>query len=178
MSREAILVAERFADGAATLDELSAAWDKAATLAPQADIASECAANAAVCSADADAIAAATQATVEVRAAAYAAFEAKVISSTQYVNETEAHIPFLHDIFGNPFRPPPVIDPGWLAWNDTRVRSIAQAIYDERAFINLPILADALEDAGCDNPDILNHCRGPGPHVRGCWVVDLLLGKE
>jgi len=50
-------------------------------------------------------------------------------------------------------------------------------IYDERAFHLPPILADALEDAGCDNADILAHCRGPGPHVRGCWVVDLLLGK-
>ena len=42
----------------------------------------------------------------------------------------------------------------------------------------MPILADALEDAGCTNQDILNHCRGGGEHVRGCWVVDLLLGKE
>jgi hypothetical protein len=65
-----------------------------------------------------------------------------------------------------------------LTWNDSTVRRIAQAIYDERAFDRLPILADALEDAGCDNADILTHCRGDGPHVRGCWVVDLLLGKE
>jgi hypothetical protein len=55
---------------------------------------------------------------------------------------------------------------------------MAQVIYDERKFEDLPFLADALEEAGCDNADILNHCRGPGPHVRGCWVVDLLLGKE
>ena len=64
-----------------------------------------------------------------------------------------------------------------VAWNDGTVRKIAQAIYDERAFDRLPILADALEDAGCDNADILNHCRNGGEHVRGCWVVDLLLGK-
>ena len=54
----------------------------------------------------------------------------------------------------------------------------AQAIYDEPAFDRLPILADAVTDAGCDNADILTHCRGDGRHVRGCWVVDLLLGKD
>jgi hypothetical protein len=55
---------------------------------------------------------------------------------------------------------------------------LAQAIYDEGAFDRLPVLADALEETGCTNADILGHCRGPGPHVRGCWVVDLLLGKK
>ena len=55
---------------------------------------------------------------------------------------------------------------------------IAQAIYDDRAFDRMPILADALEDAGCTDRAILDHCRSEGPHVRGCWVVDLLLGKE
>jgi hypothetical protein len=55
---------------------------------------------------------------------------------------------------------------------------MAQKMYDSRDFTGLPILADALEKAGCDDTDILGHCRGPGPHVRGCWVVDLLLGKE
>ena len=58
------------------------------------------------------------------------------------------------------------------------VVKIAQGIYDERAFDRLPILADALEDAGCDNADILAHLRSPGPHVRGCWAVDLILGKK
>ena len=70
------------------------------------------------------------------------------------------------------------ISPAWLAWNDGTVIKIAQAVYDERAFDRLPILADALEDAGCDDADILRHCREPGEHVRGCWVVDLLLGKS
>jgi hypothetical protein len=54
---------------------------------------------------------------------------------------------------------------------------LAQGIYEERAFDDLPVLADALEEAGCDQPDLLAHLRGPGPHVRGCWAVDLLLGK-
>jgi len=58
------------------------------------------------------------------------------------------------------------------------VEALARAIYTDRTFDRLPILADALEDAGCNNADILSHCRGSGPHVLGCWVVDLLLGKE
>ena len=58
------------------------------------------------------------------------------------------------------------------------VVQLAQVIHNDRAFDRLPILADALEDAGCTDPDTLAHCRGPGPHVRGCWVVDLLLGKS
>jgi hypothetical protein len=80
----------------------------------------------------------------------------------------------LRDIFGNPFRPV-TFNP---AWRTSNVIALAQAIYDDRAFDRLPILADALEDAGCDSADVLNHCRPPGEHVRGCWVVDLVLGKE
>jgi hypothetical protein len=82
----------------------------------------------------------------------------------------------VRDIFGNAFRPV-VIDPVWLTWRDATVLKIAQTIYDERRFADMPVLADALEEAGCTNDDILNHCRQPGEHVRGCWVVDLLLGK-
>jgi hypothetical protein len=80
-------------------------------------------------------------------------------------------------IFGNRVRPA-TLDPHWLAWNDDKVRLIADGIYNERAFDRLPILADALEDAGCSDADILNHCRQGGEHVRGCYVVDLLLGKD
>jgi hypothetical protein len=73
------------------------------------------------------------------------------------------------------FRP---LDPTWLTWNNAIVPAIARHIYDDRAFHDLPFLADALEDAGCTDPDILGHCRSGGEHVRGCWVVDLILGKE
>jgi hypothetical protein len=66
----------------------------------------------------------------------------------------------------------------WLVWNATTIPKIAKAIYMERRFADMPILADALEEAGCDNADILNHCRSGGEHVRGCWVLDLLLAKE
>jgi hypothetical protein len=77
-------------------------------------------------------------------------------------------------VFGNPFRGV-AADYSWLT---STVTALARGIYEERAFDRLPILADALQDAGCDSADILGHCRGGGPHVRGCWVVDLLLGKE
>jgi hypothetical protein len=77
-------------------------------------------------------------------------------------------------IFGNPFRPV-AADPAWLT--STAV-GLASAIYAERAFDRLPILADALEDAGCDHPDVLAHCRTHPEHARGCWVVDLILGKS
>jgi hypothetical protein len=82
----------------------------------------------------------------------------------------------LDDIFGNPFRPV-TLDPSWLAWNDRIIPTLAQAIYDHRAFDRLPLLADALVKSGCANEVILGHCRGPGPHVRGCWALDLVLGK-
>lgn len=83
----------------------------------------------------------------------------------------------IRDIFSNPFRPV-AVDATCLAWNDGTVQKLSQAIYDERAFERMPILADALEEAGCTNLDILNHCRKPGEHVRGCWVVDAILGKN
>jgi hypothetical protein len=83
----------------------------------------------------------------------------------------------LYELIGNPFRPV-AIAPSCLTWNDGTIRKMAQAIDDERAFDRLPILADALEDVGYTNTDLLTHCRQPGPHVRGCWVVDLILGKE
>jgi hypothetical protein len=83
----------------------------------------------------------------------------------------------LRDIFDNPFRPVH-IDESWLRWNDGTIPKMAQTIYEERRFGDLPILTDALSESGCCDDQILNHCRGPGPHVRGCFVVDLLLGKS
>ena len=80
----------------------------------------------------------------------------------------------LLDVFGNPFRPV-TIDSQLLT---PPVVQLAQTIYADRCFDRMGKLADALYDAGCDNDEILNHCRGLGPHVRGCWVVDMVLGKE
>ena len=78
------------------------------------------------------------------------------------------------DIFGNPFR--------FVSfnpkWRTSGIFLQAQRMYDSRDFCTMPILSDALQDAGCENEDIMNHCRSEGPHVRGCWVVDLILGKE
>jgi len=89
--------------------------------------------------------------------------------------ESSLHCDLLRDIVGPlPFRQVG-LNPTWLT---PTVISLAKGIYDDRAFDRLPILADALEDAGCTNADILNHCRQPGEHVRGCWCVDLLLGKN
>lgn len=79
----------------------------------------------------------------------------------------------VRDAFGNPFRPV-ALDP---SWRTEAVVALAEGIYAERAFERMPVLADALEDAGCAHADILSHCRGDGPHVRGCWVVDLLTGR-
>ena len=89
----------------------------------------------------------------------------------------EAGCSLLRDAIGNPFRSA-AADSACLAWNDGAIRKMSQSIYDARAFDRLPLLADALEDAGCTDADILSHCRSGGEHVRGCWVVDLLLGKE
>jgi hypothetical protein len=86
-------------------------------------------------------------------------------------------VSILRDLFGNSFRPASV-DPFWLTWNGGTVPKLAQAIYDERRFADLPVLADALEEAGYTSADILDHCRRPGEHVRGCWVVDLCLGNK
>jgi hypothetical protein len=80
----------------------------------------------------------------------------------------------LRDIFGNPFRPV-TLEQSWLT---PTAKALAQSIYNDRTFDQMPLLADDLEKAGCDNHEILGHCRGPGSHVRGCWVVDLVLGKE
>jgi hypothetical protein len=80
----------------------------------------------------------------------------------------------LLDIFGNPFRPV-AFNP---AWRTSTAVGVAQAMYDAREFNAMPILADALQDAGCEDNAILSHCQGAGPHVRGCWVVDLVLNKS
>jgi hypothetical protein len=84
-------------------------------------------------------------------------------------------VPVLRDIF-NPFGP--TLDPLWLVWEGGMVSNLARGIYEERAWDRLPVLSDALEEAGGTDADILSHLRSPGPHVRGCWAVDLVLGKH
>jgi hypothetical protein len=82
----------------------------------------------------------------------------------------------LRDVVGNPFHPA-VVDPLWLAWEGGTIPRIARSIYEQRRFEELPILADALEDAGCGDEAILHHCRAEAEHVRGCWALDALLNK-
>ncbi|HEY1187517.1 MAG TPA: hypothetical protein VGE74_07650 [Gemmata sp.] len=89
--------------------------------------------------------------------------------------EYVAQSALLRDIFGNPFRVP-VFAPEWRTGTAT---AIAAQMYKSRDFGAMPILADALQDAGCDSEDVLNHCRDTSQvHVRGCWVVDLVLGQS
>jgi len=80
----------------------------------------------------------------------------------------------LRDIFNNPFRRV-AFDP---VWRTSTVAELARQMYRSRDFSLMPVLADALQDAGCDNEDVFAHCRSDGPHVPGCWVVDLVLGKD
>jgi hypothetical protein len=130
------------------------------------------------------------------RASTYAAWAAAVTSAGHeedyglvgvaralpgYAVERAAQSDLLRCIIGNPFRPVS-ISPAWLTH---QVVALAQAAYEERELpagtidnARLAVLADALEEAGCNQADLLAHLRGPGPHVRGCWAVDLLLGKE
>jgi hypothetical protein len=100
-------------------------------------------------------------------------------------NEAREQCRLLRDIF-NPFRPVPLGEEkgrwekqrrAWLRWNGEAVRGLAEAIYEEKAFDRLPILGDALEDAGCAEIDLLDHLRGPGPHTLGCWALDAILGR-
>ena len=87
--------------------------------------------------------------------------------------EKEAQCRMLRCVVGNPFRPVRP-RPSWLTWHGGTVVRLAEQVYHGRRTGDLPVLADALEEAGCDNADILEHCRGPGPHARGCWLLDLL----
>jgi hypothetical protein len=97
----------------------------------------------------------------------------KIWRTTQKLANS-AHAALVRDLFGNPFRPV-TLARGWLT---PAVVALAQKIYDSGSFDRLPLLANALEEAGCDNAEILAHCRGPGSHVKGCWVVDEILGKK
>jgi hypothetical protein len=95
----------------------------------------------------------------------------------------QAQCGLLRDLFGNPFRPA-AIEPAWLAWNGGAVTRLAEVAYQERDLpfghlspARLALVADALEDAGCGDAEILGHLRAAEPHVRGCWAVDLMTGR-
>jgi hypothetical protein len=166
-SRNAVIVAEHFADGEASDEELQ----QADSLARNAwlDLASSDLSSAAY-------LAWGRQAHHAVRDGP------RLIPTTTLAN-------LLRDVVGNPFRPLPPRSrkragnwgkqlESWVAWSAGTIPALAHTIYDDCHFDLLPVLADALEEAGCLDPDILAHCHQLGQHVRGCWVVDLLLGKE
>jgi hypothetical protein len=161
-SRKAVEVAERYADGLANQKELRFAFS---------------------CAADAYAYASSSH-----TAAAGAANAARPEAGyyARYVTPRREHPALLRDLFGFiPFRPQPRIDLSWLAWKDGVVMRLAEAVYEEREMpsgrldnARMAVLADALEEAGCDNQEILGHCRQQDAvHVRGCWLFDLLLNK-
>ncbi len=173
-SRNAVMLAELFADGSVSPEELRIARSaadrahfesrrnsnfRALDAAPNAaEEEMSCAADVSACTAD----------------AAEIAFGRDSSAKEKELIEQAA---VLRCIAGNPFRAVQ-LDPARLARQDGAIVNLAQRIYNERAFADLPMLADALEKAGCTNPELLAHCRQPGPHVRGCWAVDLLLGKN
>jgi hypothetical protein len=161
-SRRAVEIAERHADGLASEEELESVnyvpWVGSTEIGSHAAQVAKDAARGTGFSA---VIKGGTRADLELAEAA----------------ERQRQSGFLRDLFGNLFRPAN-LDPSWLSWQAGTIPKLAQTIYDERAFDHLPILADALEEAGCTDPDILTHCRSGGDHVRGCWPVDLILGKS
>jgi hypothetical protein len=199
-ARQAVEVAERFADGQARLDELEAAERLAQDAESRAmnrileltggrawqgplppDL--EAAQHARGTAAAAAAAAATTGLATAAESAALQCVLAAGVARDRWddgrpvQHAVEAmQCDLLRDIFGNPFRTL-TLDPAWLTWQGGLLVSIAQRMYESRNFTDLRVLADALEEAGCSDLDILAHCRQPGEHVRGCWVLDLLLGK-
>jgi hypothetical protein len=180
-SRAAVEIARAFADGRASRDQLAAAHDAAAAAAralaarPGAWNRDERAAAAALAAKE---VARPTRfphkLATSVIDAGRAVLEAEFWSARAAARGREWQCRLVRCVFGNPFRPAS-LDPRSRT-DDTL--GLARGIYEEGAFDRLPLLADALMDAGCDSEDILAHCRGERPHVRGCWVVDLLLCKE
>lgn len=162
-SRNAVETAERFVDGEASQEELTAAHEAASLAVEDAE-------------------------ELETRDAALAAQSASdpneqlgCLTSDLSMDASgytvrEANHALLLELMGPPFQDA-AIDPAIMAWNGGAVMVVAQAIYNERAFDRMPVLADMLEEAGCTDVAILEHCRTSEAHVRGCWVLDALLAK-
>jgi hypothetical protein len=162
-SRRVIDVAEHFADGMATQLQLGDAWQASLNVQPgPAARAASCAGDHGPWQGGRMIILALQQAQTDGQARDWSR------------NLARKPLQLVHEIFGNPFRPV-TFDP---RWRTSDALGLARSIYEDRAFDRMPVLADALMDAGCADEQVLGHCRGGGPHVRGCWVVDLVLGKE
>lgn len=176
--RRAVEVAERFADGRAGRRELAAAWARARPLLERYEVSADGCAPATGVYCAGTSLHEPCEGTH--RAAQAAAFLRAPRGTRDdrwyraYADEVAAQCDLLRCVVGNPFRPA-AFDPGWRT---SDVLGVARGVYDDRVFERLPILADALVDAGCADEQLLSHCRSPGPHARGCWAVDLILGKE
>jgi hypothetical protein len=172
-SRKAVHVAEKFCDGLAAANELEQAHYEATKAAFDLDEANRLSAQASPELAHAHAPIFATFLVCGSHAAAFTpalTYNSKVESITKRISQCE----LIKEIFGNPFRPIST-DPRWLT---PAIRERVRNIYDERRFDLMPELASMLENQGCDNADILDHCRRRADHVRGCWVLDLILGRR
>jgi len=173
-SREAVETAESFADNIADKHDFAVARETAAEALqwakkkPAAEPLAQELAIAAASAAHASTLESPTDA---------ARFAAQHTAMAGQEDVTALYCWLFRDVMGNPFRPVS-LDPSWLHWQDRGVQRLARAIYEARRFNDLPVLADALAAAGCGNAAVLAHCREPGDHVRGCWVVDLLLGRK
>jgi hypothetical protein len=172
---DAVKAAEEFADGLASREELDAAgaaisWMREDSSQPAGTpVHVRVAIDMAVAATDAQAYSAAFSMTAMSLPLARCRGEERA-GETALCN-------LIRCVFGNPFHPLPPVAPAVLAWQGGTLAKLAEAIYEDRRWQDMPILADALEEAGCSNQDILGHLRGPGPHARGCWVVDGLLGR-
>jgi hypothetical protein len=162
--RRAVDAAERFADGQADKEELATFYDAIMAI-PTPDAQSHCIENMTLKLTGQGGMTCAIAAVMDLAVATgWGDFESVV----------RAQAPLFRCVVGNPFRPV-AFDP---SWRTSAVIGLTRAAYDDRAFDQLPILADALQDAGCKDAEVLGHCRSSGPHGRGCWVVDLLLDKK
>ncbi len=161
-SRRAVAVAERYADRRVSRQELALAFVVARTLDHSGN------------AAFAAATACAPRGNPD-RAARHAALAGDL---RRWGEERAAQADLVRDIFGNPFLPVPAIEAGWLSGKKKTVLELARTIYDDEAFSRLPLLAAALVGAGCTSDTLLGHLGSPGPHARGCWVLDLLLARE
>jgi hypothetical protein len=169
-SRRAVEFAERFADWPVSQSELAfvvkPAWNAATS--PASSAAHDCV--------HSDALRAAADSS---------SHSAWAVPQSPRLDELRYQAVLLRDISGNPFRPAPNVESAWLAWNGGTVERLAESAYTERELpsghlsaFRLALLADALEDAGCADGEILGHLRAAGPHVRGCCAVDRLTGRS
>jgi hypothetical protein len=179
-SRNAVLVAERAGEGLADRAELLAAWRSAwGAIRDDRCFGERAAARAAsvgspVFTAHAATEAARARGREQARGVRCGRVEVKKQGTAA---ERHRQCDLIRCLLGNPFRKV-ALDLAWLTWNGGAAAAMARRIAEERRFADLPVLADALEDAGCADSDVLTHCRGPAPHAHGCWVLDLLVGKR